>query len=518
MSEVVPEEEASDLGSPGFDTSHPAAPVMIPQPTDPTAFAEGSHHVSQDLYQPASSGLSYPQGVGIPEHMSNADYFQPQPASNGITYPQPPEQASDMAYANAPSASRQRVQEPEPVTVQPTQTSSQPTRQALSRNSTRRSLPSGSGQHQTDYVNSTNAAPAASSWQPTNIPTNPAQAYSESPAISQSAPSRQNRGRHSAAPSAYETASQDALQAATTLTHAALQQRSHKSPTARTASPFANPTQAAQVARAKSRQSQRAQSRQTASPFQQPTTSKPGAVGTASSLYSAASTADSDNVPSYDQYSSYNNAPTQATATSSRVAYEPYSQQPASASSATSYSGYGAYNSRSQASNTPSLASPVTQSTSTSYTKTAAPSSKSWGSSNGRRSSNTYSSNKTTASSTPAYNVPASSTQQQSATMQSFNVRPQSTAPTQSRSQPQQQSQPTYNSYSSQAHPTTNHQQQQQQQQQEWYGFGSTNSATSNYGSGSYGQHRSMNLAGNTYTSMNDQEALYEMLRNNPRH
>lgn len=109
--------------------------------------------------------------------------------------------------------------------------------------------------------------------------------------------------------------------------------------------------------------------------------------------------------------------------------------------------------------------------------------------------------------------------------MQSFNVRPQSTAPTQSRasgntsatySQPQQQSQPTYNSYSSQAHPTTN--QQQQQQQQEWYGFGSTNSATSNYGSGSYGQHRSMNLAGNTYTSMNDQEALYEMLRNNPRH
>jgi hypothetical protein len=27
-----------------------------------------------------------------------------------------------------------------------------------------------------------------------------------------------------------------------------------------------------------------------------------------------------------------------------------------------------------------------------------------------------------------------------------------------------------------------------------------------------------MNLAGNTYTSMNDQEALYEMLRSNSRH
>lgn len=124
--------------------------------------------------------------------------------------------------------------------------------------------------------------------------------------------------------------------------------------------------------------------------------------------------------------------------------------------------------------------------------------------------------------------------------MQSFNVRPQSTAPTQSRASgnpsasyaqpPQQQSGQTYNSYSSQSHSNINQQQQQQppqqqppqqqqqQQQQDWYGFGSTNSATSDYGSGSYAQHRSMNIAGNTYTSMNEQEALYEMLRNNPRH
>lgn len=495
---------------------------MMPHPTDPAPFAEVTHDVSQDLYQPAASGLSYPQGVGIPEDLSHTDYFHQQPPSNGI------------AYADTPSAPRQHVQEPEPVNAQPSQTISQPTHQTSSRTSTRRSLPSGSVQHPSDYVNSTSAAPGASSWQPTNVPANPAQAYSESPVISQNTPSRQNRSRQSAAPSAYETSSHDALQAATTLTHAALQQRSHKSPTTRTASPFANPTQAAQVARAKSRQSQRSQSRQTVSPFQQSTTSQPTAAGAASSLYNAPSTTDSDNAPGYDQYSRYHNAPTQTPATNSRVAYEPYSQQPASTSSAASYSGYNAYNSRSQVSNAPSVANPVTQSASTSYTKTAAPSSKSWGSSNGRRSSNAYGSNKAPASSTPAYSVPPSSAQQQSTTMQSFNVRPQSTAPTQSRASgntsasyaqpPQQQSGQTYNSYPSQPHSTINQPQQQQQQtqqqqqQQDWYGFGSTNNSASNYGSGSYAQHRSMNIAGNTYTSMNEQEALYEMLRHNPRH
>lgn len=536
VTEAAPEEEeeASDLGSPGFDTSHPPAHVVMPpHPAEATGFSEVSHDVSQDLYQPASSGLSYPQGVGIPEDMSNTDYFQQHPASNGISYPQHTHQMSDAVYADAPSASRQHVPEPEPVPLQPVQPPSQSIQQAT-RTGTRRSLPSGSGQHQTDYADSADVAPTASSWQPTNIP-NSAQAFSESPTISHSAASRQNRSRQSVAPPAYDTAAHDALQAATTLTHAALQQRSNTSPATRTASPFSNPTQTAHVARAKSRQSQRSQNRQTASTFPQSTTSQPTqptAVGASSSLYNPPAT-DSDNLPSYDQYSRFNNAQPQTNTTSSRVAYEPYSQQGASDSSATPYSGYGAYNSRSQAPNASSLANPVTQSASSSYTKTAAPTSKTWASSSGRRSSNAYSSNKTPASSASAYSVPPTSAQQQSTNLQSFNVRPQSTAPTQSRTsgntsasyaqqprqqQPQQQpAQQTYNSYSSQPHPTAN-QQQQQQQQQEWYGFGSANSATSNYGSGSYSQHRSMNLAGNTYTSMNDQEALYEMLRNNPRH
>lgn len=469
----------------------------------------------------------------MPEDMSNADYFQPRPVTNGITYPQQQHQASDLAYADGASASHQQAQDIESAPVQSSQPPSQPNHQTSSRTGVRRSLPSGSSQHQADYASSTEAVPA-SSWQSTNNPANPTPAYSESPATSQGAPPRQGRGRQAVAQTTYDSAAQDALQAATTLTQAALQKRPHASPTTRTASPFVNPTQVAQVARAKSRQSQRAHNRQTASPFQQSTTtSQPTtAVAAASSLYNSTSATNSDTVPSYDQYSRYSNTPTQATTTGSRVAYEPYSQQAASSSSAASYSGYGAYDSRSQPSNAPSLANPVTQNASPSYTKTAAPSSKNWTGGNGRRSSNAYSSSKAPPSSNPSYSVPVTSAQQQSTNMQSFNARPQSTTPAQSRpsgntsasyaqqprqQQPQQTPQQTYNSYSSQPHPATN-QQQQQQQQQDWYGFGSASNATPNYGSGSYGQHRSMNLAGNTYTSMNDQDALYEMLRNNSRH
>lgn len=529
LPDTAPEEEASDLGSPGFDTSQPPHDIMPHQP-ETTGFAGAGHDVAQDLYQPAPSGLSYPQGVGIPEDMSNADYFQPRAATNGATYPQPPHQASDVAYADGnASASQHQAQDPEPVAIRPSQIQPQPNHQTLSRNGTRRSLPSGSGQHEAVYATTTDPTPAAS-WQSTNIPSNTVQAYSESPATSQGAPTRQYRNKQqSVATTIYDTAAQDALQAATTLTQAALQKRPHASPTARTTSPFANPTQAAQGVRTKSRQGQRAQSRQTASPFQQSALSQPPPVAAASSLYNAPSTTTSESVPSYEQYSRYNNPPAQAITTSSRVAYEPYSQQAGSNSSATSYSGYGTYDSRSKAPSTTSLANPVSQSAAPSHAKAAGTSSKNWTGGNGRRSSS-YSSNKGPASSNPTYNVPVSSTQQQSTNMQSLNSRPQSTAPTQSRAsgntsasyaqqprqqQPQQQSQQTYNSYSSQTHPTTS--QQQQQSQQGWYGFGSTDNATSNYGSG-YGQHRSMNLTGNTYSSMNDQEALYEMLRNNSRH
>ncbi|KAG8167914.1 hypothetical protein KVR01_003603 [Diaporthe batatas] len=522
LPDTAPDEEASDLGSPGFNTSQPHE--VMPHQTDTTTFAEAAHDVAQDLYQPAPGGLSYPQGMGIPEDMPNTDYFQSRAATNGITYPQPPHQASDVAYADSgASAPQHQPQDPDPVPLQSDQIPSQPDRQTLSRNGTRRSLPSGSGQHLAVYPNPTDPAPAAS-WQSTNTPSNTVQAYSESPATSQSAPTSQYRNKQSVAQTTYDTIAQDTLQAATTLTQAALQKRPHASPTARTTSPFANPTQVAQVARTKSRQSQRAQSRQTASSFQQSAAPQPSPVAAASSLYNPPPTTTSESVPGYDQYSRYGNTPTQANTTSSRIAYEPYSQQAGSSSSATSYSGYGTYDSRSKAPSTTPLSNPVSQSATLSHGKAAAPSSKNWAGGNGRQS-NSYSSNRSPVSA-PAYNVPVSPNQQQSTTMQSFNARPQSTAsaqsrasgntpasyPQQSRQQRPQQSQHAYNSYSSQPHPATN-----QQQQQDWYGFGSTDNATSNYGSG-YGQHRSMNLTGNTYSSMNEQEALYEMLRNNSRH
>jgi hypothetical protein len=512
VAEAVPEaDETSDLGSPGFNTSQPHAHPIMPHHPDTTGFGEAAQDVPQDLYQSASSGLSYPQDVGLPEDMPNTDYFQSRNATDEVTYPQPSRQASDGAYAEGVTASQQQAQGLEPVLVQPSQTPAKPNHQSLPRNAARRSLPSGSGQHQADYANSTNANPAPS-WQSTDTPENFAQAYPPPPATSQNIPPRQNEGRQSVAPNIYDTTAQDALQAATTLTQAALQKRPNASPITRTVSPFAIPTQAVQVARAKSRQAQRGQSRQTTSPFQQTTASQPPAVAAASSLYNTPSATDSDNVPNYDQYSRYGNTPNLATATGSRVAYEPYSQQAAANSSATSYSGYGTYDSRSQASNLSSLPNPVTQGAGPSYTKTAAPSSKNWTGGNERRSSSSYSSNKASASSTPTYNVSVSDpTQSRTSgnTSASYAQQPRQ----QHSKQPSQQ---TYNSYSSQTPPATD-QQQPSPQQQHWYGFGSTSNATSTYGGSGYGQHRSMNLAGNTYTSINDQEVLYEMLRNNPR-
>ncbi|KUI54888.1 hypothetical protein VP1G_02268 [Cytospora mali] len=345
----------------------------------------------------------------------------------------------------------------------------------------------------------------------------------------QSATPRQTRSRNKAAPSTYEAPQQEGLASATALSQAALQ-KTHPSPTARTVSPFQNPTHAT---RAKSRQGQRSQSRQTASPFQH-SSARPAAIDTPD-IYNSSVATDSNSLPSYDQYSRYNTATTQPSQSNSRVSYEPYSQQTPNSSS-TSYPIYDTYNSRSQASTSSSLANPATQSMPSSYTKAAASSSNNWSNPTSSRNNNPNGANRAAGSSSSAYNVPPSSAQQQPANVQSFNVRPPSTVSQSSRSstktpssyaqQPRQPQQPPYNSYTSQAHNTssqqpqtqTQTQPQPQPQPQDWYGFGSANNATSNYGSGSYSQNRSMNITGNTYSSINGQEDLYEMLRNNPRH
>ncbi|ROW09363.1 hypothetical protein VMCG_02397 [Cytospora schulzeri] len=524
VAETTAEEEASDLGSPGFDTSHAPAPEALSQQVDnSTNYPVVNQDVSHDLYQPAPSGLSYPPGVS--EDMSaGTDYFQQQPASSSISYSHQTHQPPSVAYPDPISAASQQVAQPETVPETVQAVLPPPTRSTSSRSSARRTLPSGSAHNPPSYPNSAIAGHAAASWQPTNVTAETTQPYSVSPTMSKIAPSpRQSRSKPTAASSTYEASQQEGLASATALSQAALQ-KAHPSPTARKVSPFQNPTQAA---RAKSRQGQRSQSRQTASPFQH-SSAQPTPLE-APAIYNTSAATDSNSLSSYDQYSRYNTATTQPSQPSSRVAYEPYSQQTTSNNSSTPYPSYDAYNSRSHAPTSSSLANPVTQSMSSSYTKTAAPSSNSWSNATNGRNNSSYSSNRAAASSTPDYNVPASTAQQQPVNVQSFNTRPPSTVPQSSRSntttpssyaqQPRQQQQQPYSSYSSQSHSTPTQQPQQPPApQQDWYGYGSTNNATSNYGSGPYSQHRSMNVAGNTYSSINDQEALYEMLRNNPRH
>lgn len=514
--ESTPDEEASDLGSPGFH----------PQSADTSAFPGASY----DLYQPATVGLSYPQGV--PDEMSTGmDYstystsaVQQHATPSDISYPHQSQQTSSVNYSDSLSATPPLVPAPEPAQPAPT-TSSHPV--------PRRSLPHGAGHPHNRLSNPTNTD-RTSGWQSENPPASNDYTYAGSP-------TRQPRSRSTANAPVYETPSHEGLQAAATLSQAALQ-KAHPSPSARTVSPFQNPTQAAQAARAKSRQGQISHSRAMTSPFQQTSTKQPAAADTAA-IYNQPTGPDANNLANFEQYSRYSTATTQSGQASSRRAYEPYPQQTTSGNSSTSYPSYNAYNARSQASTSQSPAAPATQPMSTSYTRTDASSSTNWSSSVNNRNG-TYGTNNAATTSNSGYSIPAASGQQQPAPAQSFNVRPQSTAHTSRKNtpssyatqqhpqQPQRQQQP-YNAYSSQSHSNSNHHQQQQSQpqsqqqnQQEWYDFNTSNNANPAYRSnsrgagygqpasatGSYGQHRAMNLSGNTY--VNDQE-LYEMLRNN---
>lgn len=509
--EPTPDEEASDLGSPGFSGDHNPPPTNTAATTS-TSHPEAPVPVAHDMYQSTGTGLSYPQAM--PDNMSNGvDYstYQQQQSSttpSGMAYPQqqPQQYTGPAPVVQAPAP----VEPVQPAAPPPPAASTRAPRPPSSR-STRRSLPSASSHIQNGYaeaVNNTQPVVTASSAPP--------------PTTTYSNPSRTRQQPRIRNVPTYDPTPQDEHRAAATLSQVALQ-NANPSPTARTVSPFQNPTQAA---RTKSRQGQRSQSRTAASSFQQ-APAQMASVDTAS-------------IYTNDQYSRYNAAATntQNSQASSRVAYEPYQQQQQptttatnTTSTSTAYPNYDAYNSRSQASTnpTPGLAAPVTQGIPTSlYTKTAAPSSTGWGNPTSAGNRNTAGSlyGSTSASPTP----------------QSFSVRPQATAQQHiSKAQQQQpfgtgsrrqQTQPSFDSYSTaQSHHAASTQP-QQQAQQGWYGFGSKHN--SNFGSGgrgtyghsvpnnnnnpSYGHHRSMNLTGNTYHNMNDQE-LYEMLKiNNPGH
>lgn len=546
--ELLPEEEASDLGSPGFNSSHSAAPSKTLQQADTSRFQETSH----DLYQPSAGGLSYPQavpdnmGAGMDYSAYSSQLGQQQLTQSGMAYPQQSQQTSNVSY---PDQSAPPVPAPEP--IQPTQTPARSTRAKPPRSGPRRSLASATSQNDNGYSNPETTTDG-SAWQAANAPTSATQTYTSSSSPRHSRAGR--AGTQTAAPlpaQVYDASQQEALAAAATLSQAAFQKK-QPSPTARTVSPFQNANQAAaQGARAKSRQGQRAQSRTKASTFKQASSAQPSSVGTAA-IYSQPSTStEPNNLPSYDQHSRYNMAATQNGQASSRGGYDAYTQQTNSNNLPASYAGYDTYNARSQSSSTTPIAASVTQGVSASHTKTAGPSTSSWPKGAGHRSGNPYSANSAAVSAESTYNAPASSTQQQQpANIQSFNVRPQSTAhiartstPTYNsqqqvqqqirQQQPQQQQlqQQSYNSYSAQSRSSSSQQpsqqqQRQQQQQQDWYGFGPGNSATPGYGSGSRGadysqssQHRpaAMNISGNTCQSMGDQD-LYEIFRGPPAH
>lgn len=539
--ETIPDEEASDLGSPGFNSSHPAPPADTQQQTHAPHFHDNSH----DMYQPSTGGLSYPQDVPneMPPAMDYSAYSsqlgQQQATQSGLVNPQQSQQTSNLPYAEQPSANPA----PAPEAVQTVQTPAQPSRSKSSRSRARRSLPSGTRQDQSGYSTPANVG-NGSDWQAANPPVAAAQTHTAS-----TSPRQSRAGRQSAVPlpaHVYGTSQQEALAAAATLSQAALQ-KTQPSPTTRTVSPFQNATQAAaQAARAKSRQGQRAQSRTTASPFQQAPSTQPVAVDTATMYNPPSTSTEPNNLPNYDQYSRYNMTTTnQNGQASSRRTFDSYSQQADSNNLSASYPGYDAYNARSQTSTTTPHAAPAAQAIPTSYTNTPAASAGSWSNSKGHRNSDSYGSNNPAVSAKSTYTTPAPATQQQPSNMQAFNVRPQSSAHasrtstptsynaqqrrTQQRTQHQQQQQQPqpqqpYNSYSAPSQSSTAPQ--PSQQQQDWYGFGAGSNANTEYGSNSRGagyaqstQHRpaAMNISGNTYQSMGDQD-LYDMFRAPPAH
>lgn len=528
--EPIHEDETSDLGSPGFNSSHPEPSELVPQQTDAPTFPE----VSNELYQPGTGGLSYPQAV--PDDMAaGMDYSaysnqlgQQQASPSGMAYPQHSQQTSNTYYPDPLSAPSAPGSEP----VQPVQASTQPTRPKSSSSGARHSLPSGASSNNNVY-SSTSSTGNGSTLQAANVPSTTSQTYTSS-----SPPLQPRAGRPKAAPllpRVFEASQHENLVPAGTLAQGAMQ-KTQPSPTARTMSPFKNPTQAAaQAARAKSRQGQRTQGRATASPFQQASSAQAAAVAPAPIYNQSTSTDPNNNIPNYDQYSQYHTATTQGGQATSRSGYDAYSHQSHSNNLSASYPAYDAYSARSQSSTASPLAAPVTQGMSASYTKTTAPSTSSWSNGTGHRSTNSYGANNAATSTKSTYNAPASSTQQQPANMPSYNMRPQSHAhasrtstPTsysaqqQHTQQPRQQHQQNYSSYAASSHSSTG--QQSSQQQQDWYGFNSSNNANIGYGSnsrstefGQPSQHRpaAMNISGNTYQSMNDQE-LYDILRGPP--
>lgn len=510
--------ESDDLSLPGFHTE----PAVLPpsQLVDPPAESSSTFQ-STNLYH--ASGLSFPTGATP----AIEETHNPPTVSHGYTasvdatadtslncynYP-PPVPETNFSYSEQPATTVQSMQQP-----------------STGHQRSRRALPSGPPTH--DRTASLDGATAqTNSWQSmSNSPTmTPAVATNPSPR--QQAKRAQPPTRNPAA-AAYDDARQ---------------QSSWNAPPTAAAnkSSYASPSlPAAQVTRAKSRQATRNQSQtpaQNASASRQPQVSQTDQAHTGATSYPVTSSvSNSSSVPSYD-YNQYSNNRTEST--NDIVAYEPYSQQPTS-TAANSYSSYGTYDTRST--NGAATHSPASQTIASSYdaTTVTTPSTSHWLAANSSQSRTAQSFNHNTGSNGTSYNISSSNatSQAQAQALQGFSVRPQLSTQTRSAAnaygqqpqQPQRQQQQGYNVFPNQAQPSNN-------QQQNWYGYNAANNTSSTYnsatgdsnaypgashahgssaGSRSYNQtqHQSMNLSSNTYSDLDGDQALYELLDRNPQH
>ena len=473
------EDEPDDLGSPGFHHHH--EPVELPQSdlVQPSMETPSSYAQSTGIYQQHDTSLTFP---AAPQTVVHEVSHQPSMASAAMDYlshGSAPAEATMSNFTYPPPASQTQLTFPE----HPEPASQHVTQQATAthqRTSSRQALPV-SQPVQNHIMNGSGAESHVSSWA----------AVSNSPviaaAVTNTPSPRLTKAQQPAAhpaPRAYDDARQSSNWSTTA------------QPTVQTtATPaYQSPRQAvAQTTRAKSRQANRPQTRAPVPAAPPPVRPAQVQVNQAAAKAPAYTSSTGGSIPTstaaydHNQYST-----SRAESSNNRVAYEPYSNHPAPTAS-NSYSGYDTYNPR-QASGTAStgLANSASQ---------------------------------TVAS----YSQHAQQPQQQPRQRQ------------QPSQQSHQQHQQGYSGYSNQQ--PTNDAPQQQQQQQSWYGFNAANNPNSAYnsaaassnnsgafagaashthgntgGSGTYNppHHRSMNLSGHTYTSIDGgEQALYDLLRNN---
>jgi hypothetical protein len=567
------DEDPDDLPSPGFTAYYPDLGVDGAQENQ-----NGDHSGAQHSYQDADESQYQDTGAPEPEHEAQQDQESATTQDNhqstysdshhggvyrhssGLTFPQSitPDvtqqawtstSATDYNQVPAHSSSNvghtlvQHSEEPTPTSVSfPDHISPTITRASTNRTH----LPEKSWG---SYTSSQREAPATTSTASDNLANilgdNSWPEYSATDARQSSNLRTSPRQSRKAAKAVDVAAYHDGMRSVSALAQAAMNNVS------KSASPVPQNNQyeaATATSRAKSRQGHRALAQaQTrtpvpshAGPARQQQRSVPS---TAPAPVTSYSTATDKNTASYKNTSYYSNNTDQS---SNQVAYQPNYQQSTASTTSSNFPGYDSYNTRTNhgSNNNTMPLSNATPQVATSYTSSTPSTTNQWpdtSSSSQTRNPLPYSA----ASSQPAsssLNLRPSANQavQRSHGMQSFNARPQPPAHTQARSSTAtsygQQSQPAYNSYSSQP---------QQQQQassnpshQGWY-VGNTSSSTAAYGtsggrgsgaaaaSGSYsgggtgshsgqhyaqqqqqhgaqGQHahHAMNLSGHTYSSM----------------